>query len=319
MEMYSMEDKETEIIFLQKQIEELKKELELLKGRENEKRASLMINAIPDMVFRLDKNGVYLDYKADVTDLYAQSVENIIGKNNRDITPPEFSKMVDEYIEKALSTGELQTFEYQLDVPNRGLRDYEARMIKSGTDEIIAVVRDLTEKKHYDKDLKNAFQQVRESEEKFRKLFEVVPIPLCYANMTTGEILMYNKIFENLLGYKLKDIPTLTDWFLKAYPEESYRNEVAEKWSELVREAKRDNTSVRAEEYVVTTKNGKKLTMQISGIFIDEYFLATFIDLTSRKEMENRLKETNENLEEMLYIASHDLRMPLNFYGRICF
>ena len=75
-----MEDKETEIIFLQKQIEELKKELELLKGRENEKRASLMINAIPDMVFRLDKNGVYLDYKADVTDLYAQSVENIIGK-----------------------------------------------------------------------------------------------------------------------------------------------------------------------------------------------------------------------------------------------
>ena len=41
----------------------------------------------------------------------------------------------------------MQTLEYQLDIPVEGLKDYEARMIASGTDEVIAIVRDITAEK----------------------------------------------------------------------------------------------------------------------------------------------------------------------------
>lgn len=39
--------------------------------------------------------------------------------------------------------------------------------------------------------------------------------------------------------------------------------------------------------------------------------LATLTDITQRKKMEQELRETNRNLEEFTYVASHDLRSPL--------
>jgi len=122
----------------------------------SEFRARAMLQAIPDMVFRLDSHGVFLDYKADIRDLYAQDVPTIIGKHNRDILPPEFVDLLDEKIRTALETGLLQTFEYQLPIPDRGVRDYECRMIRSAVDEVTAIVRDITERKHHEQKLSAA-------------------------------------------------------------------------------------------------------------------------------------------------------------------
>jgi PAS domain S-box-containing protein len=115
--------------------------------RDSESRAKAMLQAIPDLMFRMDSQGVFLDYKADINDLYAQSEPTLIGKRNRDISPPEFANLIDEKIRTALETGTLQIFEYKLPIPGQGLRDYEARMIASGADEVTAIVRGITERK----------------------------------------------------------------------------------------------------------------------------------------------------------------------------
>ncbi|MDD2900448.1 MAG: PAS domain-containing protein, partial [Desulfuromonadaceae bacterium] len=121
--------------------------------RESDARAQAMLSAVPDMMFRMDSEGVFLDYKADVKDLHYQDASIIIGKRNRDITPPEFADLIESQISATLETGKVQTFEYQLDMPEMGVHDFEARMAPNGTQEVTAVVRDITGRRREDANL----------------------------------------------------------------------------------------------------------------------------------------------------------------------
>jgi PAS domain S-box-containing protein len=127
--------------------------------RENEARARALLNAIPDMMFRLNREGIFLDYKAEKSELYDQSGATIIGIRNRDIAPPEFAGLVEHYIHKALETKNIEIFEYQLHIPEKGIQDYEARMAASGQDEVTAIVRNITGQKQMEESLRRAREQ----------------------------------------------------------------------------------------------------------------------------------------------------------------
>ncbi len=155
---------------------------------EEEKRTKVFLNALPDLMFRLDRNGVYLDYKAEKSDLYTQS-EDIIGKRNRDITPPEFADRIEHYINATLSTGEMQVFNYQLPIPDHGLRDYEARMIASGGDEVTAIARDITERKRMETERVVANKELLfQNEEKEKRLSEMTAVHNISASLRIAQI-----------------------------------------------------------------------------------------------------------------------------------
>jgi PAS domain S-box-containing protein len=112
----------------------------------SEQYARALLDAIPDMIFRLSRDGVYLDFKGVKEELYYQA-SSIIGRNNREMAPPEFAAMIEEKIKMALDTNSMVVFDYQLPIPGKGLRDFEARMAPSGKDEVAAIARDITERK----------------------------------------------------------------------------------------------------------------------------------------------------------------------------
>jgi hypothetical protein len=105
-------------------------------------------------MFRISSEGNFIDYQANTMDeLYVPSNE-IVGRNVKDILPPEIAGLTSRYTKIVLETGKLQTFDYSLLLPS-GLGFFEARMTKSGDKEVVSVVRNITERKKAEDDILN--------------------------------------------------------------------------------------------------------------------------------------------------------------------
>jgi len=125
-------------------ISERRQAEEELKKSEAQNRA--LLNAMPDMMFRINREGIYLDF------IPAKGMEPFIPprefltKSVREVLPAEVSSPIMHYVHQALGTGETQIFEYPL-LEKGNRHDYEARIVVSGENEVLAIVRDITERK----------------------------------------------------------------------------------------------------------------------------------------------------------------------------
>ena len=120
--------------------------------RQSEARHQAILEAIPDMMFRLSRDGTYLDFSSAHDDTFIPR-EKIIASNLRDVGfPPQMVEMELAAIARALETGRMQTIEYSLPMP-AGLRHYEARFVRSGPDEVVAIARDVTARKQQEQEI----------------------------------------------------------------------------------------------------------------------------------------------------------------------
>ena len=141
-------------------------------------------------------------------------------------------------------------------------------------------------------------------------MFQSLNLPLCTVD-NSGRLLLINDQFIKTFGYTLEDIPTLEDWWLKAYPDENYRNLMKQVWREALDSGRSKRKDIRPEEYKVTCTNGEVRVVVIGGILLVNSILISFIDITKRKKVEDALIRSNQELEQFAYISSHDLQEPL--------
>ena len=85
------------------------------------------MDAMPDLMFILGKNGIYLDYKTErVGDLY-RAPNDFLGKRVDEVLPPDLARLSHRYIKRALKSRNVEIFEYQLEIEGE-LHDYECHM-----------------------------------------------------------------------------------------------------------------------------------------------------------------------------------------------
>ena len=118
---------------------------------------------------------------------------------------------------------------------------------------------------------------------------------MCFVNKD-GVLIYINDRFIQLFGYTPDDLPTLKEWWELAYPDKRYRRWVVETWETAVKRAVVQNTDIEPIEYKVTCKNGAVLIVEITGITVEDNFLATFRDITERKRMEEERLEMEQKL-----------------------
>lgn len=115
------------------------------KLRESEARNSAFLNGIPDLIFRMDDGGTFLDFRAgDETALYI-APEKIIGEKIENIFPRDIAQLTLTSIKNALETKQPQKFEYKIQ-GNAGLATYDVRVVSTNPKEVIVVAHDITER-----------------------------------------------------------------------------------------------------------------------------------------------------------------------------
>lgn len=137
---------------------------------------------------------------------------------------------------------------------------------------------------------------LRNSERRFRQLFDLAPVPLTIIDQN-GVVLVVNERFISTFGYTYADAPTLAEWWSLAYPDPNYRRSVMVAWNASVQRAVERGTDIEPMECRITCKNGKVCTVVISGITIGNDFLTTFFDVSERRASETELLRRNDELE----------------------
>ena len=114
--------------------------------RQSERRFRLLVEAVPDFIFRLREDGAILDFKAPKdADLSAETKAQL-GKALLELAPSRLVEPTRYYLEETLQAGEVHSFEFQFPFRQQ-MRDFEARVTVCGAKEVLAIVRDVTERK----------------------------------------------------------------------------------------------------------------------------------------------------------------------------
>jgi PAS domain S-box-containing protein len=138
------------------------------KLRHSENRYMALLNNFPDLIVRMDQQGRFIDFHSTEGGHISQKLDEYKGKLLVDCLPAEQANAGMSSVKKALLTHKLQIGEHQFSVQGKS-RFFEARYSPSEDNEVIILVRDITESKQAEKAL-------LESEERYHTLAKVSPV-----------------------------------------------------------------------------------------------------------------------------------------------
>jgi len=119
---------------------------------ETEAKNRALVDAIPDLMFRINKVGKIIETRRPqkvkaAADNRESPHSQGIPDELIDLLPTQIQQMAMPHVAKALQSRQTQVFEFQLSVDNRASQ-YEARVLASSDDDALIMVRDVTEQKH---------------------------------------------------------------------------------------------------------------------------------------------------------------------------
>lgn len=159
----------------------------------SEERLRILFAAVPDLIIRIRRDGTFLDFSPSTEFTTYVPPDRFLGSKMRELMPPEMVDTVMGAIERALQFRTRETVEYEL-AEREGIRHYEARIVVSGPDEVVAIVRDITLRKR-------AENALRESEQRHRDLFERSQGIVCTHDLD-GNLLSVNPAAARSVGYE---------------------------------------------------------------------------------------------------------------------
>lgn len=142
-------------------------------------------------------------------------------------------------------------------------------------------------------------ESLRNSEQRFRNVVQSMPFPvLVYA--ADGEVIMINRAWTQQSGWRLTDIPTMSDWYHKGEHDQS-------RWEAADVEALYDwPDAVEEGEHTIFAASGQTRIWDFSTTSIGKLgdgrhaLVRTAIDVSERHRLQSALWETNRRISQIL-------------------
>ncbi|MEA5576734.1 response regulator [Anabaena sp. UHCC 0451] len=298
-------------IIIVKDITERKKIEASLRQSEETNRA--LIAAIPDLLLRLDRHGNYINLFVGNEFQIINPDLNREGKNIFDIMPSERAKERIYYLEAALKTGILQTYEQQIEVEGK-IQYEETRITPLNENEVLVMVRDITNRKQ----IENA---LRRSQSQLEHLATASP-GIIYSLLLRADgstIFEYiNQAIVDIHEVKIEDIIKDEKIIFKQFHPDDIPGYLQ------AFESSANTLEIFSYEWRIITPSGKIKWLQATSQPErrengDICWYGTALDVTERKQVELDLAQAKKAAEtanraksEFLANMSHELRTPLN-------
>ncbi|CAN5846112.1 hypothetical protein BH18ACT7_BH18ACT7_12660 [soil metagenome] len=267
---------------------------------ESERYLTSLINSIPDLILRIDADGTYLDFKKE-NNVHSNSSRNLLGKSLFDIFGRDEAAFHLEKIRFALISNTTVTYEYS--IVREGERYFEARVNKINENEVVAIIRDITERKISEKQIKDYTRLLKEREENLERLIYSAPKGIMVLN-TEGKVLLWNPMCETLFCTSESQITGkyFNENFIREDEEYIFDEALAE-----IREHTQGSNFQKIIELNAINQSGNQLIIKItfSKSIIDDtpVFVAFISDITDQKRSELILKKRQSQLVEAQQIA----------------
>jgi PAS domain S-box-containing protein len=131
---------------------------------EHKRRYKVLLEAIPDIFFVIDKDGTYEDFVIKESDLFKIEDANIIGNTIFEVGfPDNMADKIYSCIQTSINNDSIETIEYQMNTPN-GTFLFEMRLAKLNAHSVISIARDITKRKTAEFNLEKALVRAEESD-----------------------------------------------------------------------------------------------------------------------------------------------------------
>jgi PAS domain S-box-containing protein len=275
-------------------ITERKRAEEKLRASEAELRA--LFESMTDLIFMFDSEGRYLEVAPTNPSLLYRPAAELLGRTLHEVLPGEQADGFLYNIRRALETGRSVNYEYDLQIGDRQMW-FEATISPMLEDSVVAVVRNVTERK------KNE-EALRQSERLYRTVIEQVTENICLVDVESRHIVGSNPAFRETLGYTEEELKRMTLYDIVAHDHESVDQNI---WRTL----EEGRSSVGQRKY--RRKDGSLLEVEASGSVImrdgREILCVVAHDVTERARVQELLEERVATLSRIASNVALELPM----------
>ncbi len=257
-----------------------------------------IVESSGDAIFAVGLDGAIVSWNRGAEALLGYTSQEIIGKSADILVAPEISGAIRQFLRTIRQGGAIDPFEWVLQ-SNDGRRIdalISISAIRSPAGEVVGIsgiARDIGQRVE-------AERKLRESEERFREVFERAPFGMCVSGLD-GRLIQVNAAFCRMLGYSEDELLSRT-WAQVMHPDDVdvALRRIEQSWLDP------DRCGEAEERYV--HRNGEVVWVRIRvssirdeghSLYSPVYFVIRVEDITDRKRAQEALQESEERFRIM--------------------